>query len=120
MLLRPKGTYGQLQVAAGCEKLFGRDASDASHTNIGLVDLQISREQGVLQADANGRLELTCRGAGRMRVLRRQASELVLVSSPPYMPKGEKVVLLHGDEVQLLVARRREGEAKATPQVVAA
>ena len=103
MLLRPKcqQQHNQIEVAQGHETVFGR-------LTFGLNDLQISREQGALRAGVDGRLELTACGAGRMRVLRIVTGAVApsLVNTPPYMPKGEKVSLQPGDEIQLLVAKR--------------
>ena len=115
MLLRPKCASADIEVALGHETIFGR-------FTFGLSDLQISREQGALRAGIDGRLELTACGAGRMRVLRvvTAAAAPSLVNTPPYMPKGEKVTLEPGDEIQLLVAKREEGQQKALPRVIAA
>ena len=117
MLLRPKcqQQHNQIEVTLGHEAVFGR-------LTFGLNDLQISREQGALRAGIDGRLELTACGAGRMRVLRivTGAAAPSLVNTPPYMPKGEKVTLQPGDEIQLLVAKREEGQQKALPRVIAA
>ena len=111
MLLRPKCASADIEVALGHETIFGR-------FTFGLSDLQISREQGALRAGIDGRLELTACGAGRMRVLRvvTAAAAPSLVNTPPYMPKGEKVTLEPGDEIQLLVAKREEGQQKRDRQ----
>ena len=108
MLLRPKcqQQHDQIEVALGDVKVFGR-------LTFGLNDLQISREQGALRAAIDGSLELTSCGAGRMRVLRVVAGAPSLVNTPPYMAKGERVALQPGDEIQLLVAKREEGQPKA-------
>ena len=123
MLLRPKcqHQHTQIEVALGHETVFGRDASDSAH-KLGLNDLQISREQGALRAGIDGRMELTACGAGRMRVLRivTGAAAPSLACSSPYCQKGEKVALLPGDEIQLLVAKREDGQPKALPRVIAA